>query len=90
VEELDAISLEPLQDGGDREEQPRFRFVGRAEETVLLIFNLRLVSESPYNVNPDLRPNVKRQFEKYTRRLAEVIGFEEYNKLHRNKKSIKQ
>jgi hypothetical protein len=63
-----------LQDGGA--ELPRFRFVSRAEETVLLIFNLRLVSESPYNVNPELRHNVKRQFEKYTRKLEEVIGFE--------------
>ena len=35
-EELDAVSLEPLQDGGEREEYPRFRFVGRAEDTVLL------------------------------------------------------
>jgi hypothetical protein len=77
-----------LQDSG-KEEQPKLKFVSRAEETVLLIFNLRLVSESPYNVNPDLRPNVKRQFEKYTQRLQEIIGFEEFNKLHRNKRSIK-
>jgi hypothetical protein len=64
--------------------------VGRAEETVLLIFNLRLISESPYNVNPDLRAIVKRQFEKYAVRLAEVRGFEEEHKLHRNKRSIKE
>lgn len=74
VEELDSVSLEPLRDGADTATHPRFAFVGRAEETVLLIFNLRLISESPYNVNPDLRTIVKRQFEKYELRLVEAMG----------------
>ena len=61
VEELDYLSLEPLGDTA-RTDHPRFRFIGRAEETVLIIFNLRLISESPYNVNPDLKAHVKQQF----------------------------
>lgn len=69
---------------------PRYSYLSKADETVILIFNVRLIREEPYNVNPDLLPLLKEKYEKYESILERNIKVDQEHKLHRNKSSIKE
>lgn len=90
LEEIQEYALESVETTTSKPQQlPKFKYVSKSDETIVLIFNLRLIKEPPYNVNPDLLPIIKKSFQKYISHLDNSIELSEENKLYRNKSSIK-
>lgn len=54
----------------------KLKYVSKADNTIVLIFNLRLINEPPFNVNPELKMSIKKQYEKYIQSLSKIIEFE--------------
>lgn len=81
----DSTTLNSRPKNRKAEEFTKFTYASKSGQTVLVIFNLRLIKEPPYNVNPDLLPTIKQNYEHYTQSLYSSIGLSSANKLYRNK-----